>query len=322
MGRLFPFALFALSLFLVASPADATRTFVVVGTGGVTGVYFPAGGALCRVVNEARRSHGIRCSVEATAGSVHNVDAVIAGDLDIGVAQADVQFQAVRGAGAFDGRPRSDLRVLFSLHDEAFTVVARADSGIRSFSDLAGRRVNIGNVGSGQRSAMDMLMLGMGWDINTFEAALELGSRDQAQALCDGRVEAIVFVAGHPNASIREALRGCDGVLVPVHEKLVAALTDGSAYLTPVRIDASLYGLPSKQINSFGTVATVVASKALDEDVVHAFTRSVFEGLARVIDQHPALNGLTRAGMVSEGFHAPMHKGAARYFREVGLIQE
>lgn len=321
MGRVLPILLFALSLALVASPADATRTFVVVGTGGVTGVYFPTGGALCRVVNEARRSHGIRCSVEATAGSVHNVEAVLAGDLDIGIAQADVQFQAVRGEGAFEGKARPDLRVLFSLHDEAFTVVARADSGIRSFSDLAGRRVNIGNVGSGQRSAMDMLMLGMGWDANTFQAALELSSRDQAQALCDGRVEAIVFVAGHPNASIREALRGCDGVLVPLHEKLIDALTEGTAYLTPVQIDASLYGLPPKQIDSFGTVATVVASRALADDVVHAFTRSVFEGLDRVIAQHPALSALSRSDMVSEGFHAPMHEGAARYFREVGLIK-
>jgi TRAP transporter TAXI family solute receptor len=301
-------------------PAEAARKFVVVGTGGVTGVYFPAGGALCRVVNESRAEHGVRCSVEATAGSVHNVRAVMSGDIDIGLVQADVQFQAVRGEGPFEDAPRTALRMLFSLHDEAFTVVARAESGIRWFSDLAGRRVNIGNVGSGQRNAMDMLMAGLGWDETMFEAALELSSRDQAQALCDGRVDAIVFVAGHPNASIHEAIRGCDGVLIPLRSELIEALTDGAPYLSPVRIDASVYGQPGAEVTSFGTVATVVASESLDPDVAHAFTRAVFEGFGRVVTQHPALAGLSRGGMVSDGFHAPMHEGAARYFKEAGLI--
>lgn len=307
-----------LAMLAVPATVEAAQRFVVIGTGGVTGVYFPAGGALCRVVNDQRRDHGIRCSVEATAGSVYNVEAIRAGDLDFAIVQSDVQYDAVRGTGAFEGRPHNDIRSLFSLHGEAFTVVARADSGVAGFSDLVGKRVNIGNPGSGQRKVMETLMAVLGWTKDSFAAATELSSREQAQALCDGRADAIVFMAGHPNASIREALVACDSLLVPVSGEKVDAFLRGSPYFEPTEIDAGLYG-GSGEVPSFGVVATVVAPKSLNEEVVYAVVRSVFRDLDGVREQHAALSGLTPSAMISVGLTAPLHAGAERYYREAGL---
>jgi TRAP transporter TAXI family solute receptor len=168
---------FALSLMVVAGPApvQAETTFVTIGTGGVTGVYYPTGGAIARLVNKGRKEHGIRCSVESTGGSVYNLNAIAAGELDMGVAQSDWQYHAYNGTSKFeDAGPNKDLRAVFSVHPEPFTVVARADSGVKDFMDLKGKRVNIGNPGSGQRGTMEVLMEALGWKMDAFKLASEL----------------------------------------------------------------------------------------------------------------------------------------------------
>jgi TRAP transporter TAXI family solute receptor len=163
------------------------QKFITIGTGGVTGVYYPTGGASCRLVNKDRAEHGIRCSVESTGGSVYNVNTIRAGELDMGVVQSDVQYKSLKGEGEeFESQgPYDDLRAVFSVHAEPFTVVARADAGIESFDDLKGKRVNVGNPGSGQRSTMEVLMAAKGWTMDDFALASELKSAEQAQALAD-----------------------------------------------------------------------------------------------------------------------------------------
>ena len=162
----------------------ADNTFVTIGTGGVTGVYYPTGGAICRLVNRGRKDHGIRCSVESTGGSVYNINTIRAGELDFGVAQSDWQYHAYNGSSKFkDKGAFKELRAVFSVHPEPFTVVARKDSGIKSFDDLKGKRVNIGNPGSGQRGTMEVLMAAKGWKNSDFKLASELKASEQSQAL-------------------------------------------------------------------------------------------------------------------------------------------
>jgi TRAP transporter TAXI family solute receptor len=183
------------------------QKFITIGTGGVTGVYYPTGGAICRLVNMNRQDHGIRCSVESTGGSVYNVNTIRAGELDMGVVQSDVQYKSLKGEGEEfqDQGPFEELRAVFSVHAEPFTVVARADSGIETFDDLKGKRVNIGNPGSGSRATFEVLMNKLGWTMGDFALAAELKPAEQAQAMCDNNVDAIVYTVGHPNGSIKEA---------------------------------------------------------------------------------------------------------------------
>ena len=131
-----------------ASASAADQRFVSIGTGGVTGVYYPTGGAICRLMNKTRKEHGIRCSVESTGGSVYNINTVRAGELEFGVAQSDWQYHAYNGTSKFADAGKFDkLRAVFSVHPEPFTLIGKAGGGVKTFADIKGKRVNVGNPG-------------------------------------------------------------------------------------------------------------------------------------------------------------------------------
>src|ERR687892_917860 len=242
--RAMAYGLAAGGLLVAGSLAVAQeQTFITIGTGGVTGVYYPTGGAICRLVNKDRAEHGIRCSVESTGGSVYNVNTIRAGELDMGVVQSDVQYKSLKGEGEeFESEgPYEDLRAVFSVHAEPFTVVARSDSGIETFDDLQGKRVNVGNPGSGQRSTMEVLMAAKGWTMDDFALASELKSAEQAQALADNNVDAIAFIVGHPNGSIQEATTTTDARVIPVAGPEVDALVEANPYYAKAVIPGGMY---------------------------------------------------------------------------------
>jgi uncharacterized protein len=298
------------------------QTFISIGTGGVTGVYYPAGGAICRLVNRDRASHGIRCGVESTGGSVFNVNAIRSGEMEFGVAQSDIQFHSFNGSAQFgDGGAFEGLRAVFSLHPEPFTVVARADSGITSFADLRGKRVNIGNPGSGQRATMDVVLAAMGWTVGDFAVASELPPAEQAAALCDNNVDAMVYTVGHPSGAIQEATTACDTVLVNVTGPEIEALIAENPYYRVATIPGGMYRGSDADVTTFGVGATFVTSADVSEEVVYQVTRAIFENLDQFKALHPALGALEAEEMVNDGNSAPLHDGALRYFREAGLTQ-
>ena len=312
----------ATAALIVGSAAQAQQTFISIGTGGVTGVYYPAGGAICRLVNRDRAEHGIRCGVESTGGSVFNVNAIRSGELEFGVAQSDIQYHSFNGssqfaeAGAFEG-----LRAMFSLHPEPFTVVARADAGISSFQDLRGKRVNIGNPGSGQRATMDVVLDAMGWSVSDFAVASELPPAEQAQALCDNNVDAMVYTVGHPSGAIQEATTACDTVLVNVTGPEIEALIAENPYYRVAVIPGGMYRGSADDVTTFGVGATFVTSTDVSEEVAYQVTRAIFENLDQFKALHPALEILVPEEMVADGNSAPLHDGAVRYYREAGLME-
>jgi TRAP transporter TAXI family solute receptor len=297
------------------------QEYITIGTGGITGVYYPTGGAICRLVNRSRKEHGIRCSAESTGGSIYNINTIRDGMLDFGVAQSDWQYHAYNGTSKFaDQGAFKDLRAVFSVHAEPFTVVARANSGIRDFRDLAGKRVNIGNPGSGQRDTMETVMAAMGWDMNTFALASELRSAEQSQALCDGKIDAMVFTVGHPSGSIKEATSSCDSVLVDVAGPEIDELVDGSGYLRHVTIPSGLYRGTDKDTQTFGVGATFVTTADVSDEVVYQVVRAVFENLDQFRRLHPAFANLRPEEMIRDGLSAPLHPGAERYYKEQGWM--
>lgn len=318
--RFFPLVAMVAVVILVQPVFANDRSFTVIGTGGVTGVYFPAGGALCRVINAERHRHGTRCSIEASPGSVHNVRAVASGDFDFGIVQSDVLQRAYSGKGAFEAEPVKKVRSLFSLHYEAFTVVARAGSGIATLEDLKGKRVNVGNPGSGQRSVVEAMRLAANWPATVFSKELQLTSRAQSRALCSDQVDAIVFMAGHPNASIREALLGCDSYLVPVEGPSADALMSQSDYLDYTVIEGDLYGARGESVPSFGGLATVIVSQDMSDELAYQIVKTVVENLDQLAQQHDALADLNPTRMAERGLTAPLHPGALKYFQDAGIL--
>ena len=301
--------------------AAAEQQFVSIGTGGVTGVYYPTGGAICRLVNKGRKEHGVRCSVESTGGSVYNINTIRQGELDFGVAQSDWQYHAYNGTSKFEDQgPYENLRAVFSVHPEPFTVVARADSGISSFADLEGKRVNIGNPGSGQRGTMEVVMGALGWDKSTFALASELKSAEQSQALCDNKIDAMIFTVGHPSGSIKEATTSCDSVLVPVTGAEIDKLVGDNDYYRHATIPGGMYRGTDDDTETFGVGATFVSSTDVPDEVVYVIVKAVFENFDQFKKLHPAFANLKPEEMIKDGLSAPLHDGAAKYYKEKGWM--
>lgn len=319
--KLGTFAAAAIAL-VVSAPSAMAEEFITIGTGGVTGVYYPTGGAICRLVNQGRREHGIRCSVESTGGSVYNINTIREGELEFGVAQSDWQFHAYNGtsrfeeAGAFE-----ELRAVFSVHPEPFTVVARADSGITTIADLEGKRVNIGNPGSGQRGTMEVVMEAMGWTMDSFELASELKAAEQSAALCDNQIDAMIYTVGHPSGSIQEATTACDSVLVEVSGDVIEALIADNSYYRAATIPGGMYRGNDADVATFGVGATFVSSANVSDEVVYTLVSAVFENIDDFKGLHPAFANLVPEEMASAGLSAPIHPGAAQYYREQGWME-
>ena len=322
MTRYTSFAAVCATALALSAPQAVAEEFITIGTGGVTGVYYPTGGAICRLVNKGRKEHGIRCSVESTGGSVYNINTIREGELEFGVAQSDWQYHAFNGtskfeeAGAFEG-----LRAVFSVHPEPFTVVARADAGISSFEDLKGKRVNIGNPGSGQRGTMEVLLEAMGWTTDDFALATELKAAEQSAALCDNQIDAMVYTVGHPSGSIQEATTACDSVLVNVSGEAVDKLIADNSFYRTATIPGGMYRGSDNDTSTFGVGATFVSSDAVSEDAVYAVVSSVFNNFDDFKKLHPAFANLTPEEMSSAGLSAPIHPGAAKYYKEKGWME-
>jgi uncharacterized protein len=306
---------------LLTIPAWAgNQVFTSIGTGGLTGVYYPTGGAICRLMNRNRKKHGIRCSVESTGGSIFNLNVIRSGELDFGVVQSDWQYHAFHGSSKFQDQGANDkLRAVFSIHSEPFTLMARKDSGISKFADLKGKRVNIGNPGSGQRGNMELLMEKNGWSKDDFALASELKASEQSRAMCDNKIDAITYTVGHPNASIKEASTSCDTALVPVTGPIIDKLIASTPYYAPAVIPGGMYRGSDTDTRTFGVKATLVTSTDVSDEVVYQLVKAVFENFENFRKLHPAFGHLKKSDMLL-GNSAPLHPGAVRYYKEKGLL--
>jgi len=300
--------------------ASAADKIVTIGTAGVTGVYYPAGGAICRLVNRGRKEHGIRCTVESTGGSINNLEAIRKHDLELGVVQSDLLYNAYRGSEVFtDVGADKKLRVLFSLHAEPFTVVARKDSKITSFDDLKGKKVYIGAPGSGMRATMEELMERKGWSKKSF-TSVDLKAADQTQALCSGKIDAMVYAGGHPNGAIQQLTSSCPTRLVNVTGPAIDKLIAEHPFYAYAVIPGGMYVGNPTDVKTFGVKAVVAASADLDEDEVYQIVKAVFDNLDNFKTLHPVFATLDARHMVHDGEVAPFHPGALKYFKEKGLL--
>jgi hypothetical protein len=312
----------AAALMAPVTPVHAQQKFITIGTGGVTGVYYAAGGAICRLVNKDRAKHGIRCSVESTGGSVFNVNTIKAGELDMGFTQSDVQFNAVKGVGQFkDAGAYPDLRAVFAVHPEPFTVVARKEANVTKFEDFKGKRFNVGNPGSGTRSSVDELLATMGWKVSDFSLASELKADEHGPALCDGKIDGFFYAVGHPSANIQDPTTSCGAKLVSLTGPAVDKLVKEKPYYAKVTLPGGLYPNNPQPTTTYGVMATVVSSTKVPADTVYAVVKAVFDNFDEFKKLHPALANLQPENMVKDGLSAPLHEGAARYYKEKGWIK-
>lgn len=306
---------------MVAGTAGmAQERFITIGTGGQTGVYFVVGQSICRLVNRGTADHNLKCTAPSTGGSIANINAIKAGDMDMGVAQSDWQFHAYNGSSQFEGDKFDKLRAVFSVHPEPFTVIARADAGIKTFDDLKGKRVNVGNPGSGQLGTMEVVLAAKGWTMDDFALASQLKPAEQAAALGDNKVDAIIYTVGHPNGSIQEAVSTVDAVLVPVEGEAIDKLIAENPFYASATIPGGMYKGSDADTKTFGVKATFVTSADVPDDVVYEVVKAVFDNFDRFKKLHPAFEILKEEDMISQGNSAPLHPGAEKYYKERGWM--
>lgn len=301
--------------------AEENKSYITIATGAVTGVYYPAGSSICKLINKGRLQHNIRCSVEPSAGSVDNIDQVRLGKNDLGITQSDWQYFAYQGSKEFIPKaPYTNMRALFSLHNEPFNLIVRKDSNIKNVANLVNKRVNIGNKGSGDRATMNKIMQQFGWSPKSFSRATEFTGASRAQALCDNQIDAFVSILGNPNASIKEATTSCQAKLIPVIGSKIDSLVDSTPYYATTIIPANLYPNNDQNIKTFGTLSVVFTDKRMSDELAYNITKAVFENLNTFKRLHPAFAMLKKEHMIKDGISAPLHPGAIRYYKEVGLL--
>ncbi|PMH39870.1 C4-dicarboxylate ABC transporter substrate-binding protein [Vibrio sp. 10N.286.49.B3] len=312
----------AMAAAVLGAGAVNAQEFVTIGTGSVTGVYYPTGGAICKLVNKGRKDHSVRCSVESTGGSIYNVNTMRAGELDFGIVQSDWQYHGYNGTSKFKEQGAfPKLRAMFSLHTEPFNIIVRKDANINSLQDLAGKRVNIGNPGSGDRATMGVVMDAMGWTNDSFKLASELKGSERSQALCDNKIDAFIYMVGHPNGSIKEATTSCDAKLVSATGPEVDKIVSGNPYYAYSTVPDGMYRGTEGDINSFGVAATMVTTTDVSDDVAYNVAKAIFENFDTFRRLHPAFATLKKEDMVKAGLSIPLHPGAAKYYKEVGLLK-
>ena len=310
------------ALAVSATAASAQQKFVTIGTGGVTGVYYAAGGAICRLLNKDRKTHGIRCSVESTGGSAFNVNTIKAGELDFGMAQSDVHYNSLKGVGAFKAAgPYEDLRAVFSVHPEPFTVLARKEANIKSFDDFKGKRFNVGNPGSGTRNSMEELLATMGWKLTDFSLASELKADEHGPALCDGKIDGFYYAVGHPSANIQDPTTTCGAQIVALTGAAVDKLLAEKPYFAKATIPGGMYAANPNPVETYGVLATLVSSVKVPEETVYQLVKATFDNFDEFKKLHPAFANLEPEKMVKDGNSAPLHAGAAKYYKEKGWLK-
>ncbi len=312
--------------FTVGSVQAAEKPeYVNIGTASMGGSYYPTGGYICNVTNKSRKKYGhnIRCSVESTGGSAANMRAIQAGDLNVGMAMASAQLDSWNGKGAFknDG-PNKKLRFLFSIVEEPMHIVARKEANIKSFKDLQGKVVNTGAVGSGTETQVNAIVKRYGAEPKDFfRQETKLTTREQATALCDGKIDAFVWVTAVGAATITEAANTCDIDIVPLNDEVINKMISERSDAAPMTIPAGSYRGQEVDVVSWGAPGTVVASSDVPDETIYYLVKGVFDEIERFKKQSPMYKNLTREWAAEAGRSAPYHPGALKYYQEVGLIK-
>lgn len=319
-------------LFVTTSSYSREKKFITIGTGSISGIYYPMGGSICQFVNKAKDTNHLNCSVEITGGSIVNLNSLKKnvsshGDsLDFAIVQSDWLYNSYYGKErrSFKGHPFKELRFLLSLHTEAFTVVVRNDpkekGGIFNLNQIKGKKVNMGAPGSGNRGTMNILMAQKGWTKKDFRLVSELKASEQAQALCDKKIDVMIYSVGHPNGSIKEASTSCGIRIIPIHGPKIDKLIKEHPYYTYTEIPGGMYKGEPNAIKTFGSKAVLVTTTQTSDETAYQVTKAVYENFEDKLKKLIIVLGdLRKEDLVEGNSSVPFHNGALTYFKEIGL---
>jgi TRAP transporter TAXI family solute receptor len=332
--RTWIYSLALAAAFAAAAPGRAADPQKIVLVAGKNEPALALATLLCQLVNQQRRRHNLACDVKEGAGAVSSLQDLDGDELHVTFARADWLAQAAEGTGPFRDRgpvrgssrerrggPNEDLRALFSLQVETFIVLARADAGIKTAADLKTKRVNIGPPGGGPRVMFDLLAPALGWTLRDFAVASELKAADQADALCKGRVDAVLYLAANPDAGVRAAAQACETALVPIAGREIETLDKETRFLMRAGIPGGLYKGAPREVPSVGFAIVAASTSKVDARVIYELVKTVFDHFQRMQRADPVFARLDPRRMTGDGLVVPLHEGAAKLYKERGWIK-
>ncbi|MBA2082812.1 TAXI family TRAP transporter solute-binding subunit [Aeromonas veronii] len=282
---------------------------LTIGTGPLNGVYYPTGGAICRVLNAGHALHGDSCTVQSTRGSMANLKALDKGDVQLALVQSDVLHHALHGTGPFSGQgANNELRSLFRLYQESLTLLATPNSGITTLADIEGKRVYPGNKGAGEQITSQALMAAMGWQPGQFAAYQLKSDSEPLEGLCDGSLDAAFVVAGHPSLAVGDLISRCKVRLIPIEGEQIDRLLKQHPYYQRSRIAANLYPGQTTAINNIGMSAELVALASLPDPIVRTVRDTLLARVKQFSRLHPALSKVTPEQLQAQT-ELPLHAG-------------
>lgn len=312
--------IYKLSLLGILSTPVFSSQFITIGTGGVTGTYYPTGGAICRFVNQYKKESKIRCSVESTDGSLYNLNTLKNGELDFGIVQSDIVYQASKGEGAFKDAKFPKLRSVMAIYPELLTLVTKKDANINKLLDIKDKRINLGNSGSGNETTTLALFEASGIDKNDLKQIGTFSASEMPDALKHNKIDGYFYMVGHPTANIKDAANSTDIKIIPIDDNILENLIDKYPYFAKGHIQAGTYRGQEDEIPTFGVKAVLVTNENVNEHTVYLLVKAVLENFDEFKKLHPAYENLTKESLLN-GLSAPLHDGAKKYFEEVGLIK-
>lgn len=307
---------FVLAGLLFASTLSA-KEFVSIGTGGMTGTYYPVGGALCRIVNKDPQ---IKCTVQSTGGSVYNVNNVLKKELNFGFVQSDVVYDKYNGVGKFKDMGDQNLRAVVAIYPELLAFVVSKESGIKSINDLGGKNINVGNPGSGNEATALNVFKAYDFDVAKLGHRGVLTAQECPHALKDKKIDGYFYMVGHPTANITDAANSMPIDIVSIDGENIDKMLADFPYFAKGTIQKGTYLGVDYDVNSIGVKAVLVADKSASDASVAAIIKAILDNFDEYKSLHPALSSVTKESLI-DGISAPLHQAAEAEFKKYGILK-
>jgi len=311
----------AILLGLALSFGASAKTFLTIGSGSMTGVYYPVASGIAKIINENLGDQGIRANARSTGGSAYNVKAIDQGQLQAALAQNDVIYFAYNGlTETFEGKPVKSIRGIATLYPEFLHILAGADSGIHSIADLKGKKVYVGDIGSGVEQTTKRVFEAAGMSFDDLAQAVHGKAGQAIELLQDGKIDAMFYVVGAKSSAMQQATEIAKAYFIELPIDIIAKLTEKFPYYTQVIIPPNTYKGQNLSVATIGVMATFIVREDVPEDVVYKIAKLLFQDKVEDFKKiHPALGTFFTADKALNGMTIPLHPGAAKFFQEIGV---
>lgn len=310
-------AVLTLVFALVSSCSKSnTKADYILATGGTSGTYYPFGGAIANIWNT--KVENMNVTAQATGASAENLRLINKGDAEYAIVQNDVMDYAYNGTDLFSGEKLANIMTIGTLYPEVVQIAVSKDSGIKSIADFKGKRISVGDAGSGVEFNAKQILEGYGLTFDDIKKS-NLSFKESAEAIQNGTLDGCFITAGVPNSALQELAFTAGLILIPVDGAAADAICAKYGYYTQTTIPAGTYKGTDTDTAALAIKATLAVNAKLDEATVYEMTKALFENLTDLGNAHAKGKEVSKEAAVT-GVSVPFHPGAAKYFKEIGLM--